>query len=72
MVFSFRLEDEAGNAADPPTFRTAVPAWRVGDVIPLPHRSLRVVRCATTTQTRRRRWSLKTCPARPLANESSS
>jgi hypothetical protein len=24
------------------TFRTAVPKWRPGDVIPLPHRSLRV------------------------------
>jgi hypothetical protein len=33
----------AGTPADPPTFRTAVSNWRAGDVIPLPHRSLRVV-----------------------------
>ena len=38
-----RLEDEDGAPPDPPTFRTAVPNWRPGDVIPLPHRSLRVV-----------------------------
>jgi hypothetical protein len=29
--------------ADPPTFRSAVPNWHAGDVIPLVHRSLRVV-----------------------------
>jgi hypothetical protein len=28
---------------EPHTFKTAVPSWRAGDVIPLPHRSLRVV-----------------------------
>jgi hypothetical protein len=43
MAFFYRLEDKAGNPADPPTFRTAVPNWRAGDVIPLGHRSLRVV-----------------------------
>ena len=43
MAFAYRLEHEDGTPADPPTFRTAVPNWRAGDVIPLPHRSLRVV-----------------------------
>jgi hypothetical protein len=43
MAFSFRLEDKDGIPADPPTFRTAVPSWQAGDVIPLPYRSLRVV-----------------------------
>jgi hypothetical protein len=33
-----------GVAADPPTFSTAVPGWRVGDTIPLGGRpSLRVI-----------------------------
>ena len=43
MAFLFRLQLEDGTPADPPTFRTAVPNWRAGDVIPLGHRSLRVV-----------------------------
>ena len=41
--YTFRLEHEDGRPADPPTFRTAVPNWRAGDVIPLGGRSLRVV-----------------------------
>jgi hypothetical protein len=32
-----------GHLADPPTFSTAVPNWRPGDVIPLASRTLRVV-----------------------------
>jgi hypothetical protein len=43
MAFLFRLEHEDGTPADPRTFRTAVPSWRPGDVIPLGGRSLRVV-----------------------------
>jgi hypothetical protein len=43
MAFAYRLEDEAGNPGDPPTFQTAVPNWRAGEVIPLGGRSLRVV-----------------------------
>jgi len=43
MAFLYRLEDENGSPVEPHTFRTAVPTWRPGDVIPLPHRSLRVV-----------------------------
>jgi hypothetical protein len=38
-----RLEGKDGAPADPPAFRTAVPSWQAGDVIPLGHRSLRVV-----------------------------
>jgi hypothetical protein len=37
------LELKAATPADPPTFRTAVPNWRAGDVIPLGGLSLRVV-----------------------------
>jgi hypothetical protein len=33
--FLFRLETPEGAPADPPTFSTAVPNWRPGDVIPL-------------------------------------
>jgi hypothetical protein len=43
MAFAYRLEHEDGTSADPATFRTAVPNWRSGDVIPLGGRSLRVV-----------------------------
>jgi hypothetical protein len=43
MAFLFRLEDEDGTPADPPTFRTAVPNWRPGDTIPLGRRALRVI-----------------------------
>lgn len=43
MAFAYRLEHRDGTPADPPTFRTAVSNWKAGDVIPLPHRSLRVV-----------------------------
>jgi hypothetical protein len=40
---SFRLEHEDGTPADPPSFRTTVLSWRAGDLIPLGHRTLRVV-----------------------------
>jgi hypothetical protein len=50
MAFAYRLEDEAGNPGDPPTFQTAVPNWRAGEVIPLGGRSLRVVEVRTTTR----------------------
>jgi hypothetical protein len=44
MAFSFRLEDEDGAPADPPTLRTAVPDWRSGDSIPLGRgKTLRVI-----------------------------
>jgi hypothetical protein len=43
MAFAYRLEHEDGTPAEPPTFRSAVPNWHAGDVIPLVHRSLRVV-----------------------------
>jgi hypothetical protein len=43
-VFAFRLEQEDGTPADPPTFRAAVPNWRPGDTIPLGRdRTLRVI-----------------------------
>jgi hypothetical protein len=42
--FTYRLELEDGTPADPPTLSTAVPTWRVGDVIPLGRdRALRVI-----------------------------
>lgn len=44
MVFSFRLEDEDGAPADPPTLKAVVPDWRPGDTIALGRgRLLRVV-----------------------------
>ena len=43
MTFLFKLETKDGAAADPPTFRTAVPSWRPADTIPLGGRSLRVL-----------------------------
>ena len=42
--FLFRLETADGMRAEPPTFASAVPNWRQGDVIPLGRgRTLRVV-----------------------------
>ena len=42
--FYFRLENEDGTPADPPTLHTAVPNWQAGDTIPLgADRILRVV-----------------------------
>jgi hypothetical protein len=43
MAFLYRLEDEAGKPVAPHTFKTAVPNWKAGDTIPLPHRALCVV-----------------------------
>lgn len=42
--FTFQLELADGTPADPPSFRAAVPNWRPGDTIHLPHKTLRVVR----------------------------
>jgi hypothetical protein len=41
--FRLRLETVEGDPASPPTLASAVSDWRVGDEIPLGHRSLRVV-----------------------------
>jgi hypothetical protein len=35
MAFTYKLEQEDGTPADPPTFQTAVPTWHLGDTIPL-------------------------------------
>ena len=44
MAFRFKLEQEDGTPADPPTLHTAVPNWQAGDTIPLgAARMLRVV-----------------------------
>jgi hypothetical protein len=43
-AFAYKLELEDGTPADPPTFKTAVPSWRLGDTIPLGRdRKLRVI-----------------------------
>ncbi len=42
-MFTFKLELETGEAAEPATFVTAVPNWKAGDTIPLGGRTLRVV-----------------------------
>jgi hypothetical protein len=34
MAFTFKLEHPDGTPADPPTLRSAVPNWEIGDKIP--------------------------------------
>jgi hypothetical protein len=34
MAFTFKLEHPDGTPADPPTLRSAVPNWSIGDKIP--------------------------------------
>jgi hypothetical protein len=44
MTFTFKLVQADGTAADPPSIRSTVTNWRVGDTIPLGRdRMLRVV-----------------------------
>lgn len=43
MAFVYKLEQEDGTPAEPPTLQTAVPNWAPGDTIPLGGRTLRVV-----------------------------
>ena len=43
MTCRFLLEAADGQPADPPSFTTVAPLWRVGDTIPLGPRTLRVV-----------------------------
>jgi hypothetical protein len=35
MAFTFKLENPDGTPADPPTLKSAVPNWQIGDQIPL-------------------------------------
>ena len=35
MAFTFKLENPDGTPADPPTLKSAVPNWEIGDTIPL-------------------------------------
>lgn len=43
-AFTFKLERVDGTPADPATFHTVVPNWRIGDTIPLGReRALRVI-----------------------------
>ena len=44
MTFTFKLEQADGTPAEPPTLKSAVPDWRVGDTISIRRdRTLRVV-----------------------------
>ena len=44
MTFTFKLEQADGTPAVPPTIKSAVTSWRVGDTIPISRdRTLRVV-----------------------------
>lgn len=43
MAFQFRLENEEGTPANPPTLKAAVPDWRAGDTIPVGGKALRVI-----------------------------
>ena len=35
MAFTFKLENPDGTPADPPTIKSAVPNWEIGDKIPM-------------------------------------
>jgi hypothetical protein len=48
MTCTFLLETADGAPADPPSFRTVAPLWRVGDTIPLGRRTLRVIHVRET------------------------
>ena len=39
----FKLETVDGAPADPPSFQTVAPLWRLGDMIPLGRKTLRVI-----------------------------
>ena len=43
MTCTFLLETADGAPADPPSLTTITALWRVGDMIPLGHTTLRVV-----------------------------
>jgi hypothetical protein len=44
MTYHFKLRQADGSPAEPPSMRSAVLNWRVGDTIPIrPGRTLRVV-----------------------------
>ncbi|HET8653607.1 MAG TPA: hypothetical protein VFM13_13685 [Gaiellaceae bacterium] len=43
LGFMFRLQLEDGTPADPPSFPSATLNWKVGDMIPLGAKTLRVV-----------------------------
>jgi hypothetical protein len=52
MAFTFKLEQEDGTPADPPTLHTVVPNWCPGDTIPLgADRTLRVIEIRTENET---------------------
>jgi hypothetical protein len=56
MAFTFKLEDPDGTPADPPTIRSAVPNWEIGDRIPMgPDRSALVEAAGSSTRTSRGR-----------------
>jgi hypothetical protein len=51
MTFTFKLERADGTPADPPSIRSTVTNWRVGDTIPLgANRTLRVVGIVATNE----------------------
>lgn len=58
MTFAYRLERQDGTPADPPTLRSAVSSWHVGDSIPLGRdRTLRVIDIrAGTSLTKTQSW----------------
>jgi hypothetical protein len=67
-AFSFRLEHMDGTPANPATFKTAVPIWRPGDVIPLGRDgALRVVAIRDDDADQPPTLVVKTCPGRPTS-----
>jgi hypothetical protein len=51
MAFTFKLEYPDGTPADPPTLRSAVPNWEIGDKIPLAPAGRSVRRWAGASET---------------------
>jgi hypothetical protein len=69
MAFVYRLEQEDGSPADPPTFKTAPPNWSAGDTIPLGRKTLRVVAIRDDDADQPPALVVEDCPEQPLAND---
>lgn len=68
MTFTYKLEQQDGAPADPPTLRTASPT-RLGDTIPLGQRTLRVVAIRDDDADQAAVLVVEGCPEQPLASD---
>ena len=69
MAFMFRLENEDGSPAEPPTLRTANPNWRAGDTIPLGRKTLRVIDVRDDDADQPPALVVEECPEHSLVND---